>query len=77
MKATKQELCDMAEIWNKGHYSVVVGEAGEDFVMYVRSTDPLNEDNESHQKSCVRDFVEIFKGYDNVTVKYVGRIYAA
>lgn len=69
MKATKEELVKAARIWNQGHYLVTVGMASEDFVLYVRGTDPLNEERESYQEGVVRMFKKHFEDFTNITVE--------
>lgn len=77
MRIEKEELVEAARSWNQGHYRIFVGEAGDNFVVYVHGTDPLNEDRESYQEGVVRMFKLHFKEYENVTVERGGEIYAA
>lgn len=69
MKATKEELVEAARIWNQGHYVVIVGMAGEDFILYVRGTDPLNEERKSYQEGVVQMFKKHFENVTNITVE--------
>ena len=77
MIATKDSLVEDARIWNQGHYCIVVIEAGDNFILYARGTDPMNRDRESYQEGVVRMFKLHFKDYENVTVEPAGEIYAA